>query len=305
MIVSLSGDGLGLVISRESKPIFDEYKFWSDIAEAKDGQITREDFETILVREIERLMDFYTSRFGENITRLVLLSPILKEDLAKILHDKFGLQIVGLRLPQVASNPLPDTWGSCAGAALRGLIPRANDTIISLMSPGTEEAYLAKRWVSFISLWGKTAAGTLLGLTLAAGLTAGIIYRISSSLEASWRNLKAQPPSQEIAALEKETREFNTLVQGAALAQKASFRWSKYLDPIIAAAPPVRLERLSLNAGTRQIRVQALSPDRTAALAFRTRLENTKLFSKLDLPITSFVSTAEGTAFQLVLDLAP
>lgn len=305
MIISLSSDGLGLVISRESKPIFDEYKYWSDIAEAKDGKITREDFETILAREVRRLIDFYDSRFDEDITRLVLLTPILKEELAKMLHDKFGLQPVGLRLPQIDSGTLADNWGSAAGAALRGLIPRASDTIISLMSPGTEESYLAKRWVSFISLWGKTAAGTLLGLVLAAGLAAAIVYRVSSSLEASWRNLKAQPPSQEIAALEKDVKEFNSLVTGATLAQNAAFNWSKYLDPIVASAPPIRLERLSFTAGSRQIKIQATSPDRSSALAFRDRLEATKLFSKLDMPISSFVTTINGVTFQLNLDLAP
>lgn len=304
LIIYISQDGLNLLIGREGKPLFDEFLFWRDIPEAKDGKVSRDDFESVLLREVKRLINFYTAHYEENIRYIVFLSPTLKNELAKILSDIFKVEVLGLRFPAFGGVAIGDLWAGALGAALRGVIPRKSDTIISLMQPGTEEAYAQTRAVNFVSLWAKVTSGVLLGLSLAVAIAAGVIFQLDERLTLSYTVLQAAPPSREIAEIEKEVAAFNQLVNSAFEAEKSSTQWSGWLEPIVVASGrDILFDRISISALASEIRMQVRSKDRSSALSFKKKLEEAKIYSRIDLPIASFVPTADGIAFTITVHL--
>lgn len=299
LLIAIGKDGISFVITKEGKPFFDQYIFWQEIEEAKDREVTRQDFETILIRETTKLLNFYRTHYQEEVGQAILMAPILKQELAELLSGEFKLKIIGLRFPTVSGAPLSDLWAVVLGAALRGIIPRGEDTIVSLMPTGTEVAYAKMRAMTFFSLWSKIVIGTLLGILISVGTTMAVLLKFRESLVATLREIRRSTSAQEFTALREEAERFNQLVDAARKAEAQAFSWSPIVRPIVEDARDhgVRLDRVSLTRETKTVRIQAFSPSRQRALDYKNSLEDSGAFSLVDLPLSSFSIVGGGVTF--------
>jgi len=80
---------------------------------------------------------------------------------------------------------------------------------------------------------------------------------------------------------------------------------SPIFDPIIvgAAKVNVRLDKVSLSGQGGEVKIIAFSTSRQLALDYKKALEETQLFSLVDLPLSSFSPVAGGVTFSLTLRL--
>ncbi|MFA4815588.1 MAG: pilus assembly protein PilM, partial [Candidatus Gracilibacteria bacterium] len=111
--------------------------------------LPRERLHSSLGGEAARIRDYYEIEDCP-LKKIILLGNFAKEEVASLLSDKNGLEIS--ELPAVDAVP-PVAFG----AALRGLIPRSDDNLISLMESGTEEAYEQKKALTFADFLTKTS----------------------------------------------------------------------------------------------------------------------------------------------------
>ena len=307
LFVDVGQDGMSFIIGRQGKLYFDFFLYWSEISEAADGTITKEDLEAILKREVLRMVEFTNLHYSEGISHFVLFSPVLKPDLTAFIQSQFSLKPVEMTPPPLGALSA-DLWAGTIGAGLRGsLIPRETDDLISLLPEGTEVVYQEKRLGSFISLWSKIVSFTLMGMIMVFGVVWSVALRQQKNHQNTLGSINALPEVAEVKSLQADARVFNEQLLKLDQVEKKTVRWSEFLDPIVNAAATygVSVERLSLGQGNQEIRLQGTAPSEQGAFDFSAAVEKyTIKFSKVSLPLSSLVPVPGGVLFDMVITMA-
>jgi len=307
LIIYFSADGLMLLITKEGKLLFDYYLYWSDIEEAQDGKITSSDLTSILTREIRRVLEFYYLKNGENIAYFSFFSPFLKNELAQFISTKLNLKEIKIIFPEFnyidLQNEINDDYAGLIGIGIRStLISRSIDDYLSVTSQDTTEIYKNLQLNSFISLWGKIIVFTLLGLTCILGGVYGVTRYNKNQVEQSLSNISNASQVAQFQTLQNNAKEFNLLLEQL---EKISLRVSnnsKYLAPIIgnASSNGIIIKRLNFASGNKNIIIQASASSQGAALNYKSQLEDSGVFEKVDLPLSSFSQNPQGVDFNLI-----
>jgi len=306
LLVEIGEDGMSFLVGKAGKLFFDFYLYWDEIPEARDQKITRENLETILAREVQRIIEYFSLHGQEQVTNFSLFSPTLKKELEDFIALKFNLHHVVIALPVVSSDRPSDIFSGLLGASLRGsLIPRELDDIISLMPEGTEKIYRDKQLSNFVSLWSKISIAGISGVVIILGSVFLVLSRERAKITDQLNSLKNIPGAEEIMLLDQEARDFNQNVQQIAALEKKHQNWSDFLSPILSSAKSsgVEIVRLSLSESSRQIKMKARSKNQNSALAFQAAIQSLGVFAKLELPLSSFSQTPQGFEFDIVFYL--
>jgi len=300
LIVAITQDGMNFVITKDAKPLFDYYFYWKNTPEAKDGKITVQDFENIFRRELSRILSFYATRYRDSITNGVLFTPIFPQELADMLRNDFKIKVVGHRLPSYAGNMMSAVWAGALGAALRGVIKRSEDTIVSLMPVGTEELFRRKQFQNFVSVWGGIVAGVFAGLSLLFGIVFAIGWRLRLNEANVLQVLRRSENFTELQRLSEKAKTFNSLVEKAREARSMAKDSSAIFDFMaLEAANNIKYQRISFDTRTLLMSVNAFAPNRNEALAFRKRMEDSGRFSKIDMPLVQIIDVPGGVNFTI------
>lgn len=183
------------------------------------------------------------------------------------------------------------------GAALRGLMPREEDVIISLMPIGTEKAYEQKRMISFVGIASDLVSvlsvffavlfiGSWILMTILLG-------NIEKSLEG-----QASLPEGLLEIKDKATIFNGTVAQIDALSQKSP-QWSKFTEKLGSfLSYGVTINRIDVSFDGVTIGGVALTRD--ALLQFKTILEKTDLFSEVRIPF-NYLEQKDNISFSLTL----
>jgi Tfp pilus assembly PilM family ATPase len=307
LIVYFSADGLMLLITKEGKLLFDYYLYWNDIEEAQDGQITSSDLQSLLTREIRRVLEFYYLRSGENIAYFSFISPFLKEELAQFISTKLNLKEIKIVFPEfnypVLQNKTKDDYAGLIGIGVRStLISRSNDNYLSVTSQDTTEIYKNFQLNSFISLWGKIIAFTLLGLTCILAGVYGVLSYDKNQAEESLSNISNASQVVQFQNLQENAKEFNFLLDQLEKISQSAKSSSEYLAPIIenASSNGIVIKRFNFASGNKNIIIQASASSQSAALNYKSQLEASGVFEKVDLPLSSFSQNPQGVDFNLI-----
>ena len=307
LFIDVGSDGLSLVLGKQGKLYFDFFLYWSEIPEAQDGNITRDDLENILGREIMRVLEFAGLHYDEKVSYFVLFAPVLAAELAQFISAKFSLRNIGVKLPEIQASGNSQLWAGVIGVSLRGsLVPRESDDIISLLPEGTEQVYQQNRLAVFVSLWGKISAFTLIGLLL---VNAGVYFALArqkENLEALLTSIQIRPELNELRSLEQDADEFNQQLAQLEKIQQETVRWSEYLEPILQVVKEQKivLARVSFSENSSEVRLRGLAPSQKSAVDFGSALESREnLFAKVELPLSSISQTTQGVSFEAVVSL--
>ncbi|MDP1629686.1 MAG: hypothetical protein Q8L57_03640 [bacterium] len=293
LIAAVDWSGVDLTIIKEGSFRFNYYRAWSSKEKQNltAGRMTPEDLADILALDIQKITNFYESKNHENIAGIILISSLgQKKELGESLKFKTGLDVIDFR-PQYFSE-IDDAWYPALGSALRGIIPREEDTVVSLMPVGTEEHYQKQKLLSFVSFWGNISGTVFAGL---AGLFL-ILSLFFGQVENRFSRQMIVFPSDlaEVKSLEAKALEFNNLVAGilnADNASRVSREWDHIFYHIFRAAEPADATILRLSSVSLQspVTIQASTPLRENALDFKRRLEEALFFYDVQLPLTGFV----------------
>ncbi len=293
LLLALGWSGAELSIIKNGILRFDYFRNWKPAEKEKmaRGEMTAEGLADILTLDVQKIVNFYQARNRESIAGMILSSSLgQKAEIGEFLKTKSGLDIFDFRLKYLSG--LDDAWFSALGSALRGLAPREEDTIVSLMPVGTEEYYQKSKLLSFISLWGNVVGTVFLGLAGLFLVAAVFLGRVETNLS---RQLLGRPVDlAEAAELEAKAGEFNGLVAGVVRARDASRfsrEWSRVFSDVFGAADgaDVTILRLSAVSFASPVLVQAETSSRENAPLFKSQLEKVPFFINVDLPPAGFV----------------
>ena len=308
LMMEIGDDGISFLVGKSGKLFFDFYLFWDEVPEARDKKITREDLETILSREVLRIIEYFSLHGQEQILHFSLFSPVLKKELEEFLAQKFNLRNVAIDLPTVNGDKAPDVYAGLIGAGLRGsLIPREFDDIVSLLPEGTEKIYKDKQVLSFVSLWSKISIAGVLGSVIVLGSTFFIVAAEKNKTFDQLNSLRTLPELNEVNQLNKEAEECNKIIGQISNIEKNYKNWSSFLGPILEAAESqnISISRLSLTESSNQIKMKARAQNQKNALDFQKAVSENAVFSGVEIPLSSFSQTPQGVDFEVTMTLKP
>ncbi len=295
-VVSAGEDGVTFLILANGSPYFTRFVGWKDIvgggAAGPHGEATMERFREAVGMELRRLMDFYRSRWGGMIGKALVVNVTSGKDLALWIKNDFSLEVFVLG----GYQELDKSWLVAAGAALRGIIPRAADRFISLSPIGTEDQFVHDRARRFVSVWARTAYAVMGFMVVAyGGLDAFAAHR-EGVAKAALAAAGAMPAGAEATDLEAKAAKFNDLVAKGLLAARAASPRANALRAVFATAGDVVLSSVDLDAAGHSIAVVGTAGTEQKAIAFKASLADNPLIERVDMPLSAIVSGKGGTA---------
>ncbi len=294
LVIHVANDGVGVTILRHLHLSFHHFTSWQEIREiAGSRELTLGDVTAFFEREIQRFLNFYTSRWGSAVSTVLLVSQELGDAFRDAIASRFPLRVVPLELRKFAE--LPPLWFPVLGAAARGAIPRSRDTFISLGSESAQAQYESERAFAFAGLW-RMVLVTLASFFLIAFLAVdSFVAREEVRVQA---RLAAEPPPADaarLAALEAEARSFNQLAGKALRARELSTPHSPLFELVQSLmGRDASLRRITVRDGRTTITGIAASSD--AAVALRNRFLRETQLADLAFPLGDIKENPDGTA---------
>lgn len=298
LVAYLNEEGVNLAVIQKNFVRFNQFVGWSaHLSKEKEAELTQECILDILVKEISLTVNFFQAEHRETVLeKFILLAPqILKAGILEQLQIKTGLkhQPLKIKIHKAKNFPLlDDSWLIAVGAALRGLIPRVEDTINSLMPVGTEAVYAKRKFVSYFTLWSDIIAALSVAIML---LFVGSHFFLNSILAGVNRQLESRgiisgPIT--LGDLEQKAVDINEKLEIMVPAAENANFVSPVIEKILTLVPPgINLTHLSLLSLDQPINISGVASSRDAALLFKNKLESSPDFSDVNLPLGSLVQT--------------
>lgn len=294
LVVNLTGDGMTLLAVQDGVPQFTEFTGWGAFSKsATNGQVTLLEFQSVLGAAIRRFLNFYRTRFHGDLRTAFVVNATSNKEVAEWIKQEFSFEVFSLG----GYATLGKEWCVASGAALRGLIPRAADTFISLARVGTEDDFERNNVRRFISLWRAVTLSVLsITVVLYVALDILMIHR-ENTLSAELYGVGATSGNAEVAALATQATNFNVLAEKAFIANTRAIPQADILRSLyVAAGTRIALTRIDLDAGIHTLMIQGTATNEQAVIAFKEILENNPRIADVSLPLSAITATPTGSS---------
>lgn len=308
LIFDLRKEGIEFIIAEGEKLIFFDFDSWSEIFGANAPKnITVDLIKKHIASELPMLLNFYLLKRKKSIKDFVFLSDNnqLVETFSRWIEEQYFLLPIKINLPPYFGKVTRD-WFGVMGAALRGLIPRSKDTIVSLAPVGTEENYYKDYLLRIISLWGKATITVAISLvSLLAIINFAFFKKINDSYAKDLSSSFSYQAQQKEAVLAGEAQEFNDLLDKLIQAQKNKKEIGRITTAIFSLADSagVKVKRIIITnqeqASQNSITVSGEAFKKNTVLDFKDSLEQSNLFQEISLPLSNLVESPAGFSFSL------
>ncbi|OHA47295.1 MAG: hypothetical protein A3A80_00070 [Candidatus Terrybacteria bacterium RIFCSPLOWO2_01_FULL_44_24] len=243
--------------------------------------------------ELKRLMAYVqTEPLGmPKPTHLFFVGPFSQTHINKLAEVARNY---GLTEKVFAASSLP--WG----VALRGLIPRDKDNLISLMPVGTEESYTRKRAALFFEF--ALNFSFLVVLILAVSFAGAWFFVRNEKQKSIERLARIKGNTTQIQATIEGLQEFTDASALAISVAQATPHWDGIYGKILdAQVPGITIYKITLNVSG-AVKIQGKTEKPSNLLAFRDALQNKNLGQNIVIPANLFESGGTGD-FVLVFNL--
>jgi len=304
LILQISAEGVTIIIMRSGSLYFTHFNSWQSLhEEIGKREITLDDFKGILNKELQRIINFYSTHWPGQPDKLILVSESLLAELGVFLESSFKIKVISLALKEYKN--IPTSWFPALGAALRGLIPRTSDNFISLMAITVQKEYFQTRILNFTSLWRNIAITTSVFLFMLFVILDGFLLRTEGRMKEQVLTAYPSVTISEIDELKTSANKFNKLVALADKAAKQTTDWTPFLQKISdLAGEKVKIERLSVESTFKKVLVIGLAVNETEVINFKNKLLEEKNFSDVDLRLSEVKIRPDGTAdFNVMFNL--
>lgn len=310
LVIDLRPDGVEFIVTEQNKLIYFDYDSWQEIfGQNIPKTITFNHLQQHLMREIPLILNFYSLKRGYQLENFIILSGEDKmvNALTFWVAKQFNLKFLNFSLPQPLTKTRRD-WAGVVGAALRGLIPRREDAVVSLAPLGTEESYYQSLITRVTALWANTVIAALGCLLVAFVLLNNLFF---NNVYAKYKELATVTINPAVKSqketLQKEAETFNTLVDYAKFTAKWKKDWRLMLDTIFqnARKDTINIQRIFVGSGTEElisnITIQAEASSREAMFNFKKKLDETQLFVSSKIPPETVLQSGNRVSFSLML----
>lgn len=241
-----------------------------------------------------------TLRFSRILPEKLLNKKIIDEEIKKISDFyesengaiKKSATIEELNPAEKLNNQIKDEnkskWLISIGAGLRGLIPRSQDTLISLMPIGTEDAYEYQKAVVFSEFISTAVIG--LSIFFSAAFI-GVLILMSTIQQKTLRqmeNLSSLPIPAEAAELEEKARQLNITIDAASKILKTTPRWSKAVEQLKnSAVQGITVSNFQMGSPSAVFNIAGTAQTRDQLNRFKKSLDDSELFANVNLPLSN------------------
>jgi len=309
LTIDLRREGIEFIITEGKKLIFFDFDSWHEIF-GKDipSKITTDLLKKHMGVEIPMLLNFYSLKRKKIIQQFVFLgfNTQLVNVLIKWIQVQYQLTPIQIKLPSYISKASRD-WFGVIGTALRGLISRNEDTVVSLAPVGTEKDYEQNHFLSIISLWSKVIITVGLIMVFLLGLLNNTFFR---NIQNQYYQAVAKPLNpktrEKESNLVKEANEFNDLITKFIQIQKYEVGWKEKLGLIFqeAGSSSVNIKRILVSAApANNITIQGTASEKSLIVDFKDALDKSQLFTDISLPLSALIDTPGGVTFNLSIKI--
>ena len=309
LIIDLRAEGIEFIITEGKQLIFFDFDSWREIF-GKDipSKITTDLLKKHIGVEIPMLLNFYSLKRKKMIQQFVFLgfNTQLVNVLIRWIQVQYQLTPIHIKLPPYLSRASRD-WFGVIGAALRGLISRNKDTVVSLAPVGTEREYQQNHLLSIISLWSKVIITVGLVVVFSLGLIDNTFFR---DIEEQYYQAVAYPLNpktrEKESNLVKEVNEFNDLITKFVQIQKYKVDWKEKLGLIFKEAgySSVNIKRIVVSAApANNITIQGEASKKALIVDFKDALDESQFFTDISLPLSALIDTPGGVTFNLSIKI--
>jgi hypothetical protein len=239
------------------------------------------------------------------------LSEIIQE--AVLIGDFSASEIKNLPLkvisPEIPKNiksgrRLENSQLIALGAALRGLSSRKEDTMISLMETGTEEAFAQAKAKSVFGIL--FSASIALAIFFIGALTAVwlIIGKIQNNFNNQIITEKTVGMTSE-ATMETQAQSFNGLISQANILLTPEIGWYDIISEIKnRLTPGIKINSLALPGRAMALSISGTAGSREEINALKQSFASSPLFQNVDVPLTNLGKKTE-IPFSLSFQIKP
>lgn len=187
-----------------------------------------------------------------------------------------------------STSPIQSEWLVSIGAARRGIIPRAQDSLISLMPIGTAEAYKQQRAISFIEF----LANSIVGISLFFGAAFIGTWILMSILQQrtlmQLENLAALPITPDTSDLILRAQTLNEVTNAAQQSLQKIPRWSTVIEELLKRIPQgIIITNATFASPEDILAITGTAADRSVLTTFKKTLEESPLLTGVSLPATN------------------
>lgn len=287
LILWANESGISLVIVLAGQLHFAKRMAWPEGADSKTA------FVAAVGPEIRKMLSFYEKRWGGALHRALVIGTGSGAELASWINAEFGLA-ASVAEGYGETDP---SWLTVCGAALRGLLPRGNDTLVSLGPVGTEEEFVREKVRRFVSIW-RTAILTILGITAFSYISVDILLvRMERTLTgAASADAETGIAADEASALMRQAENFNALADKALIAQESAQQPSAILRDIMRAAREKNIVLLGIHfeAANGAISLRGEAARESDIIAFKAVLADNPAIREVALPLSAIAPAPHG-----------
>lgn len=242
-----------------------------------------------------------TLYFNRVINHSFLPQKLLQEEVGKVgaffesetglavgaFIDSKNLKISPLLSDQIAKKDAYK-WAISLGAAWRGLIPRSEDTLVSLMPIGTEEAYEQQKAMTFSGF----LSGVIISLCLFFMLAFGGVWFLMVTLQQNTLSkvdtLSTLPVQNDLAEMESQAKELNNLVSATSSILKAIPQWSHLLEELRQkVVEGIYMTELLVPSTDGIISIKGVAQNRRQLNLFKKSLDESSFLTEVKMPLTN------------------
>ncbi len=292
VLLNIEEDGVSLIILKNLHLYFAHFEGWHEIQEGIGGPITRENFQVFLEREIQKLMNFYSTRWGSSVAEIVIAAGPRDAGFENAISSAMKLPVRNLTAKDF-SLPGP-AWLPVLGSAIRGVLPRSEDDRISLTDAPVQVHYREARILNFVRSWRKAMLTVTIFILLLFIGADSFLARGNFAMTAVMQAGANGQEFTEVRALEERAREFNSLVNLLIAAQSAQSPWIGAMENLEnLAGSPITFKRFAWNG--QGATLTGVANDIDALIAFKKKLIDSGLFAEVVLPITTIIGNPDET----------
>lgn len=243
--------------------------------------------------EVKKICDFYKAESGELVEILSLSSG----------KSTSKVELTGKIITNSDAKNYPDKWLVALGAALRGVMPRSEDILVSLMPIGTEEAYENQKALAFAKFISNAIIAVSVFFIIIYSANLLLMISVGKNFSNQISALNSAPMDYDIVRLENDARSFNELVAKVNGIISAMPEWSPLLEELKArSVDGIIISNLSLPSPTDQMAIVGTASNRGQLNLYRKSLEESSWLTGVNMPLTN-LAQKENIPFSMTFRL--
>lgn len=299
IILRASDMGMDFAGIKNNVVSFSYFVSWRSIY-GEAAETSKKVFEENVVKHVGRVLTFFAGRGHADMKKLLLITSSLRENFSDVIKKNFNLEVQNVYFGEL--DRFGADWAIAIGAYMRGLIPRAEDALVSLAGFSTTWEFSKHQIIAFFSLWRNIAGAVLVFLLLAFWGTNFFVQKISDELELQPVPAMRFEDAQELKNLEAAALKFNTLADLINIATEEKKEVTVYFKKILALAEgKVNIKRIYFQSMDSPVSISGDAPTEKIVVNFKDELERQNEFAETNLPFTSLIIEGDHVTFSMTL----